>query len=178
MIKNKASQVEYTSTLVVPDYNSITRTSLTELAASVKSSGITVTEAIYKKLADEKGIVTYDSSLFEQAVQLSFGGVYDGDKLINGGIQAINDHPTLLPPSLNANQFEDMIKVLDSASFEADVDPSLMEDIKDGDFNFYAIGNGIYRLGRGKKGTENFQYAQDLNGNELVLNALDFFGQE
>ena len=178
LIKNKASQVEYTSTLVVPDYNLITRTSLTELASSVKSSGITVTEAIYKKLADEKGIVTYDSSLFEQAVQLSFGGVYDGDKLINGGIQAINDHPTLLPPSLNANQFEDMIKVLDSASFEADVDPSLMEDIKDGDFNFYAIGNGIYRLGRGKKGTENFQYAQDLNGNELVLNALDFFGQE
>ena len=71
-----------------------------------------------------------------------------------------------------------MIEVLDSANFEADVDPSLMEDIKDGDFNFYAIGNGIYRLGRGKKGTENFQYAQDLNGNELVLNALDFFGQE
>ena len=178
LIKNKASQVEYTSTLVVPDYNSITRTSLTELASSVKSSGITVTEAIYKKLADEKGIVTYDSSLFEQAVQLSFGGVYDGDELINGGIQTINDHPTLLPPSLNANQFEDMIEVLESANFEADVDPSLIENIKDGDFNFYAIGNGIYRLGRGKKGTESFQYAQDVNGNELVLNTLDFFEQE
>jgi len=176
LIKSNIKASEYTSTNVVPLYSDTIRTSLTELAPSVKGSSISVTKAIYTKLADERGLVNFNSDVFTESVQRSLGGVFVEGELVSGGVQDVNSHPTLMPSSINPDMLEDMIKSLDAMNFETNnIDKSLMENIRDGDFNMYAIGNGIYRLGRGKKGTENFQYAQDLDGNELVLNALDFF---
>ena len=176
LMKSNIKASEYTSTNVVPAYSDTIGTSLTELAPSVKGSSISVTEAIYTKLANERGLVNFNSEVFGEAVQRSLGAVFVEGEQVSGGVQDVNDHPTLIPSSMNPDMFEDMIKSLDALNFETNnIDKSLMENIKDGDFNMYAIGNGVYKFGRGKKGTTTFQYAADLDGNELILNVYDFF---
>mgnify|MGYP003646087874 FL=1 len=181
LIKNNVQPIEYTTTNTKIPYIDIVSASLSELSPTVNGSAEKIAKNIYTKLAYDSGSTSFDSNLFEEAVQRSLGGVYDKDgELAAGGIQAVNDHQTLLPSSISPDMFEEMIEVLEPFNFETNnIDPSLLNDIKDGDFVFYAFGNGVYKLAREKRvGGSTRQYASDLDGNELILNALDFFEQE
>ena len=181
LIKNNVQPIEYTTTNTKIPYIDIVSASLSELSPTVIGSAEKVAKNIYTKLAYDSRSTNFDSVLFEEAVQRSLGGVYDRDgELAAGGIQAVNEHQTLLPSSISPEMFEEMIEVLEPFNFKTNnIDPSLLNDIKDGDFVFYAIANGAYKLAREKRvGGSTRAYASDLDGNELILNVLDFFEQE
>ena len=68
------------------------------------------------------------------------------------------------------------IKVEDFANQGFNIDAKLLDDINDGEYNLYVVGDGQYKLARGTPGEPDFLIAGDKNGNEIILNALKYYG--
>ena len=85
----------------------------------------------------------------------------------------------VIPKELDAEKLEDMlddIKLEDFAAQGFNIDAKLLKDIQDEKYNLYVVGDGKYKLARGTPGDPDFLIAGDKNGNEIILDALKFYG--
>jgi len=175
LIKNGATPVGYSSDATAAILETI-GPALTELDSSVQGSTRAIAKFIYTKLANDAGINQLDDDLVVQALQLALGKTNQG----TGGIDEVNDVPTLIPSSLNADMLSDMLEKLTPDNILAQtgkfLDSKLIKDINDGDIGIYSIGNGVYKFGRGEKGDADFRYVQHPDGTELVIDAIEYYG--
>jgi hypothetical protein len=146
-------------------------------------STMTLAEALYtKKAQDARKLNMFDDSLYIDSINELLG--YDNQSG-TGGIQDVNDQPTLLMPGYNADQYETM---LDNLTFEqlqqitesTNIDPGMIEDINNGDYVLQQseAGMGNYYLVRKNMnffsgGIPTFEKIGDRDGNPLYLNLLE-----
>ena len=180
LIANGAKPLNYTPTNT-SSYSTIVSSSLSELAPSVQGSTLKIVKDIYTDRA--KGLDDFDITLFEDSIQLALGK--NGQ---NGGIQEVNGTPTLLPPNLNSSDLTTMLKNISAKElFELNgitVDKKLMENINGsnffsldnsaGEYSLYAVGEGVYKLGRGTYGDSSFVWAADTDGAEIEIDAIEW----
>ena len=145
----------------------------------MQGSTLKIVKDIYTDRA--KGLDDFDIPLFEDSIQLALGK--NGQ---NGGIQEVNGTPTLLPPNLNSSDLTTMLKNISAKElFELNgitVDKKLMENINGsnffsldnsaGEYSLYAVGEGVYKLGRGTYGDSSFVWAADTDGAEIEIDAI------
>lgn len=150
--------------------------------SGAKAAGRQVAEQIYTAMAFERGLVEFDDTLWNSAVQMAFG--FDA-RTGRGGIQEVRDLPVVLPPQLNAEDLETMLDELDVGRINEltglDMDPEQIEQIKEndswsGDYSLMATDMGTYRIVFGSPGDPKFKIIHDKNGNVLELNALEYLG--
>ena len=55
------------------------------------------------------------------------------------------------------------------------VDQSLIKSINRKQYNLYAVGEGVYKVGRGRKTSETFAYATTPDGTEITIDAVKYF---
>jgi hypothetical protein len=146
------------------------------------ASGRQVAEQIYTAKAFERGVEMFDEALWEESISVAFG--FD-QRTGRGGVQEVRDNKVLLPPQLNAEDLETMLETLDAAQLNQltglDVDPKLVEQIRDndswsGDYSLMATDMGVYRIVFGKPGDPKFRVITDKNGNIVELDALQYLG--
>ena len=180
LIANGAKPLNYKTTNT-SSYSTIVSSSLSELDPSVQGSTLKIVKDIYTDRA--KGLDDFDITLFEDSIQLALGK--NGQ---NGGIQEVNGTPTLLPPNLNSSDLTTMLKKISAKElFELDgitVDKKLMENINGsnffsldsspGEYSLYAVGEGVYKLGRGTYGDSSFVWAADTDGAEIEIDAIEW----
>lgn len=175
LIKNGATPADYSSDATETILETI-GPALTELDSSVQGSTRSLTKYIYTKLANDAGITSLDDDLLEKALQLSLGRTNKG----TGGIDKVNDVETLIPSSLTADMLTNMLEKLTPNNILAltgkFLDTKLIKDINEGDIGIYAIGDGVYKFGRGEKGNADFRYLQHPDGTELVIDAIEYYG--
>ena len=178
LIANGAKPLNYKTTNT-SSYSTIVSSALAELDPSVQGSTLKIVKDIYTDRA--KGLDDFDIPLFEDSIQLALGK--NGQ---NGGIQEVNGTPTLLPPNLNSSDLTTMLKNISAKElFELNgitVDKKLMENINGsnffsldnsaGEYSLYAVGEGVYKLGRGTYGDSSFVWAADTDGAEIEIDAI------
>lgn len=146
-------------------------------------STMALADALYTKKAQDAGRLNmFDDSLYIDSINELLG--YDNQS-DTGGIQDVNDQPTLLMPGYNADQYETM---LDNLTFEqlqqitesTNIDPGIIEDINDGNYLLQQseAGMGNYYLVRKNinfwsSGIPTFEKLGDRDGNPLYLNLLE-----
>ena len=166
--------VEYTPSTTASYFTEI-GAALSELDPSVQSSGVNVVKQIYTSLASNQGVNTFNDELFAKAIQLTFGGTDSG----TGGIDKVNNEQTLIPPQLNADILENMLENIDAGQISdlngMIVDQSLIKSINRNQYNLYAVGEGVYKLGRGRKTSGTFAYATTPDGIEIEIDAVKYF---
>ncbi len=165
---------EVTNINTQSEYSNTVGNALLFMPPEVQGASKSVTDLIYNKLATDAGEQFFRPSLYSRAAKLALGLQNE-----NGGVDDVNGHQTILPKQLNADQLETMIDKIDLAKFAEqgfDIDKKLLEDINGEEYNLYAVGNGRYKLARGTPGENDFLIAGDKNGNEIVLDALQYYG--
>ena len=174
LLNKGVKPVDYTRTNTSSYYLNV-GAALSELNPSVQSSSVNVVKQIYTSLASKQGVDTFNDELFAKAIQLAFGGTDNG----TGGIDAVNEEQTLIPPQLNADILEDMLENIDAGQIidlnGMIVDQSLIKSINRNQYNLYAVGEGVYKLGRGRKTSETFAYATTSDGTEITIDAVKYF---
>lgn len=150
------------------EYSNTVGNALIFAPAEVQGAAKRVTDLIYNKLANDQGLRFFRNNVYADAAKMALGNV---DK--------VSGHPTVIPKELDADKLEDMIEKIDIQGFANqgfNIDAKLLEDINDGDYNLYVVGDGQYKLARGTPGEPDFLIAGDKNGNEIILNALKYYG--
>ena len=174
LLNKGVKPVDYTPTTTASYYTEV-GAALSELDPSVQASSVNIVKQIYTSLASKQGADTFSDELFAQAIQLAFGGTDSG----TGGIAKVNDEQTLIPPQLNADILEDMLEKIDAGQINdlngMIVDQSLIKSINRKQYNLYAVGEGVYKLGRGRKTSDTFAYATTPNGTEIEIDAVKYF---
>jgi len=156
---NINTQAEYSNTL---------GNALLFTPAEVQGAAKQVSDLIYNKMANDQGLQFFRNNVYADAIKMAVGNV---DK--------VNGHPVVIPKELDADKLEDMlddIKLEDFAAQGFNIDAKLLKDIQDEEYNLYVVGDGKYKLARGTPGDPDFLIAGDLNGNEIILDALQFYG--
>ena len=174
LINKGVKPVDYTATTTSGYYETL-GPALSELDSSVENSGVNIVKQIYTALASEAGASSFDDTLFAKAIQLAFGGTDKG----TGGIQEVNGVQTLVPPQLNSIILEEMLDNIDAGQIMdmsgMSFDKSITNGINNGAFKLYAVGEGVYKFGRGTKGTETFRWAATADGAELEIDAIKYY---
>ena len=131
--------------------------------------------SIYTARAVDRGLDMYEPDLWQESINLAIG--YD-PATGNGGIQAVRGQNVILPRSMDASTFSDM---LDSIAPEdiaratnQDFYPEMVTQIAD-DEDWYPIqlGYGEYYFAKGTPGTTDFRYFADPDNNPIILNFDD-----
>jgi len=150
------------------EYSNTVGNALIFAPAEVQGAAKRVTDLIYNKLANDQGLQFFRNNVYADAAKMALGNV---DK--------VNGHPVVIPRELDADKLEDMLKEINIQNFSDQgftIDPKLLEDINDGEYNLYVVADGKYKLARGTPGDPDFLIAGDKNGNEIILDALKFHG--
>jgi len=156
---NINTQAEYSNTL---------GNALIFTPAEVQGAAKQVSDLIYNKMANDQGLQFFRNNVYADAVKMAVGNVDE-----------VNGHPVVIPKELDADQLEDMLDKITAQNLldqGFSVDPKLLKDINDGEYNLYVVGDGKYKLARGTPGDPDFLIAGDKNGNEIILDALKFYG--
>lgn len=145
---------------------------------NARGSGFEVAHAIYTKKAIDAGEKQFNKDLWNESVQLAFGYNAATGK---GGFAAVRDKTTLLPSSMDADQFETILENLTEAQVKMasgldKVDPGLIQNVRDGDAYPVLASDGKYYLmiDSGTDGTP--MPIRDKNNNLLVLDILKLTG--
>lgn len=150
------------------EYSNTVGNALIFAPAEVQGAAKRVTDLIYNKLANDQGLQFFRNNVYADAAKMALGNVDD-----------VSGHPTVIPKELDADKLEDMIEkitVQDFVNQGFNIDAKLLEDINDGEYNLYVVGDGQYKLARGTPGEPDFLIAGDKSGNEIILNALQYYG--
>ena len=180
LITQGADPLNYTK-LNTDSYYTLIGPALSELDPSVPGSTKNIVKNIYTDKA--KGLDEFNETMFQDSIHLALGR--NGE---NGGIQEVNGTPTLLPPNLNSSDLTTMLKNISAKElFELNgitVDKKLMENINGsnfiswdrsaGEYSLYAVGEGVYKLGRGTYGDSSFVWAADTDGAEIEIDAIEW----
>ena len=156
---NINTQAEYSNTL---------GNALIFAPAEVQGAAKQVSDLIYNKMANDQGLQFFRNNVYADAVKMAVGNVDE-----------VNGHPVVIPKELDADQLEDMLDKMTAQNLldqGFSVDPKLLKDINDDEYNLYVVGDGKYKLARGTPGDSDFLIAGDKNGNEIILDALKFYG--
>ena len=156
---NINTQAEYSNTL---------GNALIFTPAEVQGAAKQVSDLIYNKMANDQGLQFFRNNVYADAVKMAVGNVDE-----------VNGHPVVIPKELDADQLEDMLDKITAQNLldqGFSVDPKLLKDINDDEYNLYVVGDGKYKLARGTPGDPDFLIAGDKNGNEIILDALKFYG--
>ena len=148
-----------------------------QFQSEARSTGFSVAEAIYTKMAFDKGITSFNPIMWQNAIQLAFG--FD-QRTGKGGFDEIRDRQVLLPAQLNADQFTTMLEdfTLDGLKRNTgleNIDAGVLENIKDNDRVFpVLLDEGRYYLMTDVNGVP--RHFTDKDGNPIIVDALKYYG--
>lgn len=168
--------VDFTPTNTNFMYQDATETAF-NFQPEAKSATREVANAIYAQKAFERGLEVFDSSLWEESINLAAG--YN-PKTGKGGLQEVRGTITLLPSQLDAEKLEDMLDeitaddILENTGLE--VTPGQIRTINDNDTKLYVHSDGYYYMGIGEPGTPGFRWIADKRQNKVVIDALKYYG--
>ncbi len=131
--------------------------------------------SIYTARAVDRGLDMYEPDLWQESINLAIG--YD-PATGNGGIQAVRGQNVILPRSMDASTFSDMLDSITpediARATNQDFYPEMVTQIAD-DEDWYPIqlGYGEYYFAKGTAGTTDFRYFADPDNNPIILNFDD-----
>lgn len=147
-----------------------------QFQSQARSAGFKIAEAIYTKMAFDKGIAEFDEAIWQESIQAAFG--HDPYRK-RGGFQEIRDRKVLLPSQLNSDEMEDMLdkitleQLQDNTGLD-DIDADIISDINNNNRVFpVLLDEGRYFLMFNVNGTP--RHFTDNKGNPIILDALKYY---